>query len=268
MMDCEVAISCLNDDLFKIEGNLENIFNLKGVFIHIVHQVNNNQDYSGFVDDFLNKIDNIRYSKLTEIGLPVSRNFALHNCKAKYLIPTDSDIIFFKDELLKVEKIFSEYPEADYITLKSYYDFEKKKPRKKFNSKVKFHNRRSLLSVSSIEIVLKVHSFQKENVQWDQDFGLGARFGGGLETVMLQSAHKARLKGIFYPIPLCYHPDLSSGLQVSLKKVYIRSAVFEKIFGVFWGKFLSLVFHLKNYKDYKEFKIFDILKLILKNKYL
>lgn len=265
MVKFEVAVSCLNDDIFKILSNFKNLLGVNEVNVHIIHQINNGKNYSSMIDE-LSVYNNVRYSHLSSIGLPNSRNYALENCKAEYLIPTDSDVILFTDSFNIVLKYFEEDEELDYITLKSFYDLEKNKPRRSFDKDKKIHTRRSLLSVSSIEIVLKVKSFIDEEVKWDPDFGLGAKFSGGLETVMLQNAFKSNLKGLYIPVPLCCHHELSSGEEISLKRVFIRSAVFEKIFGKIGGKFLSFIFYVKNFKKYRKLGFINILEAIWSNK--
>lgn len=265
MLEIEVAVSCLNKDIFKIQKNFKNIFNIQNVCIHVVHQVNNDYDYADVID-LLSVNSNLRYSRLDVLGLPLSRNFALEKCSSDLLIPTDSDVVLFEEELEKISSIFENDSDIDFITLKSFYDREKFQPRRKFSDKAFIHNKRSLLSVSSIEIVIKVDSFKMKNTKWDLDFGLGAKFSGGLETVMLQNAYNANLKGKFFPIPLSSHHELSTGAEVNLKRVFIRSAVFERIFGRSKGKILSLLFHVKNFKKFKKLGVLNVIKIIMSNK--
>ncbi|MFW2056737.1 glycosyltransferase family A protein [Acinetobacter haemolyticus] len=265
MKDFEVAVSCLNKDVFKIVSNFKNLFGLKSVDIHVIHQITDDFDYSNIVFDLESK-SNIRYSRLEKLGLPHSRNFALDSCSAKFLIPTDSDVIIFDSNLERINDYLINNSHLDFLTLESYYDLSQENPRRAFANKEFLHNRRTLLSVSSIEIVMNVERFKLSNVEWDLDFGLGARFGGGLETVMLQNANNAGLKGMFVPIPLSCHHELSTGAEVNIKRVFIRSAVFEKIFGTANGKILSLIFHIKNYKKFKSLGILNLLKTIMGDK--
>lgn len=267
MLLMEVAVSCLNKDIFKIQKNFKNIFDMQNICIHIIHQVNDDFDYDDVVS-LLSINSNLRYSRLDILGLPFSRNFALENCSSDLLIPTDSDVVLFDEELEKISSIFENYPEIDYVTLESFYDPEKLQPRRGFKDAGFTHSKRSLLSVSSIEIVIKVKSFKETKTQWDLDFGLGAKFSGGLETVMLQNAYSNNLKGKFFPIPLSYHHELSTGTEVSLRRVFIRSAVFEKIFGKTKGKFLSLLFHVKNFNKFKGLGVLNLIKTIVSNKHI
>lgn len=263
----EVAISCLNDDINRILKNFNNILDSEQVKVHVIHQVTNNKDYSDIEKELLT-FSNLRYSRLDKIGLPYSRNYALDSSTARYLIPTDSDVTLFPSSFETIEKVFEapENADVDYVTLQSFFDIDQKEPRRNFKSSTFKHNRRTLLSVSSIEIVLKPKNFLDKNVRWDLDFGLGARFGGGLESVMLQTAYLSGLKGIYIPEPLCFHPELSSGAEVSLNRVFTRSAVYERIFGNYQGKVISLLFHIKHYPRHKKLGISNILTQILRDK--
>lgn len=267
MLSIEVAVSCLNEDIFKIQKNFKNIFNMSNIFIHVIHQVNDNCDYNDVIN-LLSANSNLRYSRLDHLGLPLSRNFALENCSADLLIPTDSDVVLFYEEFEKISSIFENNSEIDYVTLESFYDPEKLQPRRSFKDTDFTHTKRSLLSVSSIEIVIKVKSFKETKTHWDLDFGLGAKFSGGLETVMLQNAYSNNLQGKFFPIPLSYHRELSTGTEINLRRVFIRSAVFEKIFGQNKGKFLSLLFHVKNFNKFKKIGVLNLIKTIMSNKHI
>lgn len=265
LVDFEFAISCLNQDIDKIYDNLKNIFDKEGVLIHIIHQTSDENDYSNVIKALIEHT-NVRYTNLKKLGLPYSRNYALKNCRAKYLIPTDSDVIIFPESLDSIKKFFQMNDDADFLTLQSFYDEKSEKPRRSFSATRFKHNKRTLLSVSSIEIIIKVDSFLSKKVMWDLNFGLGAKFGGGLETVMLQNASAAKLNGYYLPLPLCYHKEASSGSEITIERVFIRSAVFEQIFGKNRGKIMSLLFHIKNYKKYETLGFFNIIKKIIEDK--
>lgn len=263
----EIAISCLNDDIYKIERNFNGLFNHDNICIHIVHQINIDKSYSEIIQS-LSKIQNVRYSLIESKGLPYSRNYALESTDTIYLIPTDADVVIKELNLDFLKKEFKRgmSGSADYLSCQSFYDSEFSYPRKKFRTKAFKHNRRSLLSVSSIELILKVSSFKNKGVRWDKDFGLGSKFPGGLETVMLQDAYKAGLIGYYIPIPLCSHEEISSGNGLSPERIYIKSAVLERIFGKKIGLFLSVVYITKNIRGLKKTDLFKTLKAAIKEK--
>lgn len=248
MRSLEVAVSCLNDDVFTVLERLRDYANQgwlsDEICFHVVHQVSAKEKYVSVTHDFSGLPLVVRYSRLEELGLPISRNYALRECKAKYLVPTDSDVTFFCHCFETFFKQIECIEKMDFYTLESYKDSAGKIPRRAFSESSFVHSRRSLLSVSSIEIIINVERFHEKNVFWDKDFGLGAKFAGGLETVMLQDACRLGLKGAFLPIPLCYHEEESSGAEVSYRRVSIRTAVFARIFGVFLGACASVYFHI------------------------
>ena len=262
----EVAVSCLNDDVFRALNNIKEYSSSStSTIFHIVHQVTNQLAYDEITTEIIN-LQGLKYSRLEEKGLPLSRNFALSNTKAKYLIPTDADVVLVANFEELVKNSFEKYQETDLISFQSFFDSDLSLPRKKFEPLPFKHTARSLLSVSSIEIVLKVDSFKSKNVSWDMDFGLGAYFPGGLETVMLNDAYRANLVCWYVPMPLSVHPEVSSGATINEKKVYVSSAVFVRLYGPLIGLLLSFAFYFKNSIYYKNLGISTVYKNILKGR--
>ncbi|HHF2880027.1 TPA: glycosyltransferase family A protein [Vibrio diabolicus] len=271
MCKIEVAISCLNEDVFKAIDRAKRIF-LRNeyenkVFVHVLHQINNGKRYESVSEEIIN-IPGVRYSRLDKIGLPFSRNFALLNCKSDYLIPTDADVYLNDDFYSIVESSFRKYNDADFITFKSYFDLDYNNPRKIFKDFSYKHNWRTLLSVSSIEIVLDVKKFKDKNILWDKDFGLGAKWPGGLETVMLQNANSSDAIGYYVPEPISSHEEVSSGSEVSLSRVKLRTAVFLRCFGPAIGRGFSLYYHFySDMRFIKSYGYFNVLKNIFSLRY-
>lgn len=261
----EVAISCLNDDIFKALSNVKKYTPAESVTIHIIHQVTNEVDYKNVISE-ITREHNFKYSKLDKIGLPLSRNYALNNTTAQYLIPTDADVVLISNFNHIINNAFEKHTDAGLISFKSFYDHELTSPRKRFKLDDFKHSARTLLSVSSIEIVLKVDVFKAKKVLWDIDFGLGAFFPGGLETVMLNDAYNAGISCWYVSKPISIHPEISSGSHVSEKKVYIRSAVFCRLYGQLIGVLFSFIFYIKNPVYLKKLGFFTILKNILKGR--
>lgn len=271
MCEIEVAISCLNDDVFKALDRIKKIFlrneNNNKIVVHVLHQVNNQECYDR-VSNEITSTPGVRYSKLDVIGLPFSRNFALLNCKSDYLIPTDADVYLSNDFYSMVESTFREYNDADFVTFKSYFDLDHNKPRRNFKDCSYKHNWRTLLSVSSIEIVLDVKRFKHKNILWDKDFGLGAKWPGGLETVMLQNANNIGAVGYYVPKPISSHEEVSSGSEVSLSRVKLRTAVFLRCFGPAIGRGFSLYYHFfSDMRFIKSYGYFKVLKNIFSLRY-
>lgn len=244
-VEYEIAVSSLNFDLHRAIERFSDFFGISSVVVHFVHQVTDDGEYDCLVES-LSRFENVRYSRLSVIGLPISRNYALSSASAKYLIPTDSDVVLFPRFLDVLREAFSNFQDADFITFKSYRDTDFSMPRRKYSDTEFVHNGRSLLSVSSIEIVLNVVAFKEKRACWDEDFGLGAKFPGGLETVMLQDAHRKGCRGYFYPKALSAHIEPSSGADLTGRRVYTRTAVFCRIYGLWLGMVAGVLFHVKN----------------------
>lgn len=259
----EIAVSSLNDDIFNAINNFKRFSLLPGVFVHFIHQVTNEKDYSEALND-IDGVEAIRYSRLENIGLPLSRNYGLDNCIADYLIPTDSDVHLIDGFESVVRDAFLWEPNADYFSFQSYRSFEENIARRQFPAKAYKHHLYTIRSVSSIELVIKVASFRENNVAWDIDFGLGAKFKGGLENVMLRNACDKKLTGFYIPKRFSEHNEVSSGAHVTLERVYTRTAVFCRIYGVYLGFIASFVFHLRYRVYIKNLGSFNVFRFMLK----
>jgi GT2 family glycosyltransferase len=216
------------------------------------------------INQLINK-ESSDYSKLNlfsykEKGLSKSRNRAIEHCNSDIALISDDDVIYVKNIQEILMKAFEENPEADIIT------FQIKTPEGKFFKNYKYipfmHNIKSLMKVSSIEIALKVDSIRKNNIKFDENFGLGSRFPTGEEIIFLTDALKKGLKIKFLPITIAYHKKESSGgnFKNNISLIKAKGAMFYRIFGS-KGYLISLIFALKKYKlsNYSFFKFYKLM---------
>ena len=102
-----------------------------------------------------------------------------------------------------------------------------------------------------MELVFKRESLTDTNLQFDENFGLGAKFFMGEEAIFVSDGIKKGLKIGFIPEKLLSHSQPSTGHKTLISEVYyVQSAVFYRIFGkmqLFWIA-LKLFFDLKQSK--------------------
>lgn len=209
--------------------------------ILIINQTNNNQKY---------EIDNIKMYNYKEKGLSKSRNRAIENSKKDICLIADDDVVYKPNTFDVVKKSFEDNPKADIITFQietpEGYLF-KDYPKEKF-----WHNTKSILKVSSIEIAFKRKVILKNNIKYDESFGLGAKYKSGEENIFLMDCLKKGLKIKYIPIPIVLHPFESSGKKIDdYVSVASKGALFTRLFG--W-KFIiiNFIFALKKYNLYKD----------------
>ena len=231
----EIIVSTMNDNVYKAISDFE-CYVADNVVVTIIHQVSNGKEYNI-------EAEVVRYFQYAEVGLPSSRNRGLENAVGDILLPTDDDVYFESNFTAMIVSAFDEFPNADVITFKA------KTPEgedyKSYPSRSFYHNWRSLLGVSSIEICLRKDSFGENGPRWDPDYGLGAKFPGGLEVVFLQDCRRKLLSMVYYPACIVFHPAESSGKTFTPTTMRLRGAILARAFNVIVGPILAHAFYFK-----------------------
>lgn len=105
------------------------------------------------------------------------------------------------------------------------------------------------LRVGTPEIALRRDRIQAAGVQFDPDFGAGARYPIGDEAVFLTRAMRAGLRVAHVPISVGHHPADSSGTRYTPETNRARIAVFQHCFGA-TAPLMRLAFSLKNARKF------------------
>ncbi|RXJ95887.1 hypothetical protein CRU94_04550 [Arcobacter sp. AHV-9/2010] len=183
-----------------------------------------------------------------EKGLSKSRNRALEHCTSDIALISDDDVEYVDDLEYIILKAFKENPDADIIT------FQVKTPdgeffKDNYKDKSFYHNQKTIMRVSSVEIAFRVDKIKKNCIKFDEDFGLGTNYPTGEEAILLSDALKKGLKILYIPLPIVIHPKESSGgmFKNNPKLLEAKGAMFFRIFGLS-GYFISFLFAIKKYK--------------------
>jgi len=255
----DIIVSTMNERIYDTLTNFKKYVSCN-VGLIVVHQISDDKCYSDI------NLENVTYIKSRSLGLPSSRNLGLLVSNADYVIPTDDDIKFvdnFEDSLLA---IVAKYPDSDGFTMKVATDSNISNDYKSYKNYDFAHTRRSLLQVSSVELVLKRNRLIAEDVLWDLRFGLGARYPGGLEVVFLQNAWKKGIKLRFVNEYLCIHPDESSGKTFSKDSIALRAKIFKRVFGhmaILFGA--AFYVRKRNFFRSNGINFWSFLKIYIKN---
>lgn len=216
----------------------------------------NQSESETLVSDF----DLVKVINVAEKGLSKSRNKAIQNASKKIVLITDDDVVFaenFKEDILHA---FENQPDSDIITF-NHRRFGDVKPQK--NWKVSFrHDKKSIWNVSSIEIAFQLDEIKKNNVAFNDYFGLGSFFEIAEEFLFLKLALHQNLKVYFSPEIIVAHPQYSSGKdEGSDALMYARGALFSKLYGkiafVWLAKYVFFLIrkrHINFSEAYKKYK--------------
>lgn len=192
----------------------------------------------------LNK-DGIRMLNFNEQGLARSRNRAIDNAIGDICLFADDDIVYKKDIFRKIEQAFLSNPEFDVITFK----FGNSKKNYKQNPFI--HNYKTISMVSSIEIAFRRQSIIKNNIRFDDLFGLGSKYISGEENIFLKDCLDKKLRAMFIPLTIVVHPDkITTGKKWSKELLMSKGALFYRIYGKL-SFVINLFFCIKKYNEYK-----------------
>ncbi|MEQ5621903.1 MULTISPECIES: glycosyltransferase family A protein [Providencia] len=238
MIKIEIAISTLNDGIHKIH------FNPKFNYL-IVHQINNNKDYSHY--ERLIKLKNIRYIKSHSIGLSKSRNLAIKNSDADYIWIMDDDVKIDDNAYDDFFKIINSNTKFDMLIL-SHSSTSRSHNNKAYS--LSSINRYNAMSVSSIDMLLNRKSIIDNKILFNENFGLGTNLPSGEEFIFTTQMLKKKLKIYKTNIIFSYHPPIASGhdFYSDNRKLKAKLAMFTITYGETIGRFLFLCFIIKKIK--------------------
>lgn len=248
MKNLAILISTMNHNAFYLSSKLQG-FN-RSIHFFICHQITDNQ----LLNDpdrnhFESYNTNITLFKRYEKGLSKSRNCVLDSVKAEVCLFADDDVIHKKNIDDIILNAFRSYPNADIITFQT--ETPEGEKFKNYPDTVYWHNKRTLLKVSSIEIAIKKNNIEKHSIRFDETFGLGSTYPTGEEIIFLMDAYKKGLKILYLPVPIVIHPKEHSGANYSPVLLAAKGAMFVRLFGLPLGTMMNIFFAFKKFSEYK-----------------
>lgn len=229
-----------------MNDNLENVkFNPELSYV-VVHQIDNNrkEHYRAFIER-ISKTVNLKYIQvLDKKGLSLSRNIAIENSDSKYIVFSDDDNYYVDDLEIELFKVIESLDEPDFISFK--IEDDNGNSFKRYERKVFSHDKSSLLRISSIENVVKLDFLLENNIRFNEDFGLGAKFPSCEQPIFLNDILECGGKAYFYPMTITFHPLVNSGDDFySKENARTRRELFKKLYGKFKGNIFCFLFLLK-----------------------
>ncbi|MEZ9018106.1 hypothetical protein AB6E79_14380 [Vibrio lentus] len=244
-MKLEIIVSTMNQRVYQTIDKFSQ-YASEDVLVTIIHQVTNGSIYDLDIPE-----GNIRCLNCPSIGLPQSRNFGLKHAMGDFIIPTDDDITLVSGFYSIVKNSIDTHPSAHGFTYKIQAE-DSEEEFKHYHNKGFKHNSLSLAKVSSIELCISRQFLNERNLIWDEDFGLGTTFPGGLEVVFLQDCFRKNAIIYYEPQYFVLHPLESSGKIVSKEKISLRASVFLRSFGWLKGTLFILAFYFKKRKMFSD----------------
>lgn len=142
-------------------------------------------------------------------GLSNNRNNALDHCTADIVLFSDDDLIYNPQGLKELREAYSNYPDADVITVRTEHE-----PLERFPAEPTVLHRRLPKGyfVTSFEISLRRST--AGTLRCCPEIGLGAPdIQSGEDELVLETAMRRGLKCLFLPISIGAHPHQSTGTK-------------------------------------------------------
>jgi len=255
-MTIDILIATLNDGIENISDII--LEPQDGLTYKISHQITNKQDYTQIYKQYDNRLDIKIVFEHTK-GLSKNRNHLLNISDAHIGVIMDDDVKLVSNIYEIISSAFIAHPQADIITFQT-SDIHNK--RKKYLSIPYKHTRKTIASVSSIEIAFVVDKIKQHQLYFDERFGLGAIYPMGEEFIWLNDAYNQKLYIEYEPKIISYHDTESSGMSLQRNVLEARGAVYFRIFG--WRSVLVYIYSmLKHYPRYKHiYKPWDYFMLL------
>jgi len=234
----------------KLKALLSDIENQSYLNINVVVVLqpdnNTNTDNVLQIINGIAKPVNIVVSKT--VGLSKSRNIAISAGTGDYMLLCDDDCRYPENAAAEIVEAMASRPDWDIITFQI-ADSDTDNLHKKYPSLAIRHTLRTIMRVSSVEIVLCKRIIDKTTL-FDEQIGLGTPYVTGAENIMLVDAYKRKITAGFYPRTIVTHPIESSGRgsdfsATKLNQLVLSKAVmFRRMFGL-WGILPALIFFVR-----------------------
>ncbi len=181
--DIQVAVSTQNLKNDREVDELIKKMNIVSKYL-IINQVNQEK-----ID-----IKNENVITKNEKGLSKSRNNVINNANEKIVLLADDDVIYNNEYKKIMLKYWNKYNDADIICFYIESKNKKRKIKKIRNQKVNWIN---AMKVQSVEISFKKESILKNQLYFNENFGIGTSLNRGEEQIFLYEALRKKLKVLF-----------------------------------------------------------------------
>lgn len=190
----------------------------------------------------------ITHIKLNKKGLSYARNKAIPYVNGEIITFSDDDCWYPENMVEKVQSYFLQN-HADILTGKI-FDPDKNEYYKNYpeidQKNIKISN---ILRKSSIEIFINLQKVSKEVIKFDEQFGLGAKYGGGEEIILLMDLHKKGFKIDYLNTTLVFHRvKEKQEFLLSDNIMEIKGALFRRNFNYLVAMLLGFAFYFKKIK--------------------
>ncbi|MCM3727693.1 glycosyltransferase family 2 protein [Neobacillus cucumis] len=192
----------------------------------------------------------IKHVKLSQKGLSKARNAAIPFITGDIVTFSDDDCWYPDNAFESVINVFQEnHSKSDVICFqifdpnlnqyyKMYSDFS--------NEKLNF---RQIFQKSSIEIFIRLDRIKTEDLVFNEEFGLGAKYPSGEENILLSQLLRKEYTISYINQVIVYHAKPSKESRLNLKAFQSKGPLFKEIFGPYIGFLMLTALFVKKFKE-------------------
>ena len=192
-------------------------------------------------------------------GLSKSRNLALKESNADFVLLADDDLIYFDNFENTILQSFQNYQEYGFLI------FNVDNYNRRYPDKIKNILWHQVLGFSSCQIAFKQKEVLAKNLKLNENFGTGSGiYSSGEENIFLSQCFK-HFKMLYLPIKILKRPKSDSSWFTGYDEKYLfdRGAIFYAISQKL-SYLLILQFAIRRKKIFPKYSYLEIIKIMLK----
>ena len=241
-MTVDMLYACYGDRIRELIDNIPR--SSEKLKIIIIHQTETPEKYLDIVSS-INEFPHLTYVHSYERGVTKSRNLAISKSTSDIILFCDDDVTYEPDIYEVLIESYSINPDFEVLTFA--YKKENLEGFGRFSKKSYIHNRKTILSVGTIEVSCKRTFIQSKNIKFPLNLGAGSQYYLCDEPVFMSRVLDNGGKAKYIPLQICSHPEVSSGQNFNdINALRSRLICFHYIFGKLLGTFIYNIFIIKN----------------------
>ena len=211
-----------------------------------------------------NNGNSIKFISRSDRGVGKNRNRSFEYASGDILVLADDDMTFEKGYPEIVDKAFSEHPDADVLI----FNLIEKNPRRYIIREPERIGNNNYAKFGAARIALKRRSVVEKGIKFSLQFGGGAKYSSGEDTIFLKDCLKKKLK--IYAVPYALAEIDQSAESTWFKGYnekfyYDKGAAYTALGNRFTASIYCFRYLLKYKKQYRgKYKFLYLYKLMLK----
>jgi len=222
-----IIISTRNKPWEVVSKSLDSLLNSKFKDLEIILVDQNESQEIKLKIKSEKKYRNVLYLKSKEIGLSKGRNLGMKYSKGKWLLFFDDDAILPKNFFEKIEIPLKENQEKEMIFYGKVLNLENGSSYLKRSIPTPYLHLWNFDSVCSIALIFNKKAIKKIG-KFDENFGVGSKFGAGEEGDMIIRALKKGIKIKYLKDFIVYHPKPKTDPKKKYLYGYGLGALYRK----------------------------------------